>query len=899
MPSWRRASEAVHTLVRRVWAIGLRFVRTIADPRISRRRRALTLVRGLAVVAGLTVGLVLLYGILLIPFTPGIGQLQKTKQERPTILLSSDGSTLAELKPLHREWVSLEEVAPEVLAALIATEDHRFHGHPGVDVWRIFGAALHTITGNPQGGSTITQQLARNLYPDEIGRKLTLTRKLKETITAFKIEYAFTKEEILETYLNTVPFLYNAYGIEMAARTYYGKSAGELSLLESATLVGMLKGVYYYNPALNPERARERRNVVLRQMVKRGELEESRMEELRDEPLRLAFSRQEREPGPAPHYVDRVRAWLVDWADRRGYNVYRDSLVVRTTLDLGMQELAQRAVDRWLSALQAVAAYEWDRAEPVRVSTSPEGYRYAVAHGNGFGYLWSSRASLVQAFVRQTPQFRAAVAEGVDEEVMLDSLMADAKFMTALQEMKTRLEAGFVALDPATGEIRAWVGSRDYRKDQYDHVSRARRQAGSTFKPFVYAAALEEGFRTVDELPDEPIEIELKGGEVWSPRNAGGFSGRNVSLADGLAYSKNTITAQLVQEVGTRDVARLARRMGVRESRLDEVPSIALGTSSVSLLEMTAAYATFASGGVYRAPVMVSRIEDRHGRVVYDANPRGRRAISEETAYRVVDMMRQAVDRGTGTRIRTTFGIRADVAGKTGTTQNNVDGWFILMHPRLVAGAWVGFNDPRVAFRSEYWGRGGNNAVFVVGDFFRRLLSERGTEFRNPRFPDPPPYEDLPRSWIARSAYWIRNVAVAVGSWVGSIIESAADAIFGGGEEEQLPTPVRRASGSLAEGTEADDGTAVADSLTRMARDSTQLSSILSQIRGEDSDNSSGAAGAPAPDESEPPAEDADGEQVPPATEEERSPRGPPEEADAPEDSGPAQDASGSPEGAS
>jgi penicillin-binding protein 1A len=818
------------------------YVAVVTGRGVSTKKRLGYLAGGM-VALGVVFGILLfLYALILFPFTPGISDLRKAKVERPTVLMSADGVQLAEFKPVNRQWVNLDDVAPEVVQALIATEDHRFYSHPGIDFIRTISALLHTLTGDVQGGSTITQQLARNLYPDEIGRKQSITRKLKELITALKIEAVYTKDEILETYLNTVPFLYNAYGIEMAARTYFSESASDLSLTEGATLVGMLKGTYFYNPVRYPERARERRNVVLSQMVKRGYLEEERYQEVKDRPLGVDFERQTQDENLALHFTEHVRGWLIDWADRHGYNIYRDSLTVHTTLDSRLQEMAQQAVDRWMPALQAVAGAEWSQPTVRVISESPEGYRQYQG-GGGFDHLWESRPELVNAFIRGTPQYRAGVEAGISEEEMLDSLRADDTFMDALREVKTRLEAGFAALDPETGFVKAWVGSRDFEEDQYDHVANARRQPGSTFKPFVYAAALEEGYEPDDTFPDREIEIHLQNGEIWRPVNAGGFSGNDVTLADGLAYSKNTITAQLIEEVGPRDVARLARQMGVRRSRLQDVPSLALGTSEVSLLEMVSAYGTMASGGVYRQPLLVTHIEDKDGNVVAEFASKPRRVLSEETAAAVVDMMRGVVDRGTGTGVRTTFGIQADVAGKTGTTQDNADGWFILMHPKLVAGAWVGFNDPRVAFRSDYWGQGGHNALYIVGDFFNRALRSPATDLVRFRFPELPE-DELSGSFLARAGDWIAEAGRWVGGAVGSVMEGIASLFSGEAEENMAAPPAERDEGFSQVPPDVDVESEdemielpAADSLTRAERESTQLDRVLERLREERGEN--------------------------------------------------------------
>ena len=659
--------------------------------------------------------LFLLYLLALIPFTPGISNIRKAKLEQPAQIRSADGKALAEFKWANRAWVPLDEVAPSVVEALIATEDHRFYQHHGLDWRRMGGAALNTFSGNRQGGSTITQQLARNLYPQEIGRAPTLNRKLKEAITALKIEMLYSKREILETYLNTVPFLYNAFGIEMAARTYFDKSAKELNLLESATLVGMLKGNSYYNPVLNPERAVQRRNIVLSQMVKREQLDAAKLEALQKRPLRIDFERQLEPTGPAPHFAAQLRKWLITWADSHNYNIYTDGLVVYTTLDSRLQTVANQAVARQGRQLQGLADAAWRPRS-----------------------AWGERNPLVGALVRETPEYRSVMAGGLGADEALSQLMSDKAFMERLREQKTRIQAGFMALDPRTGQIRAWVGSRDFEQDPFDHVQQARRQPGSTFKPFVYGAAFDKGARPTDTLLDQSIEIPLPGGEVWRPSDDGPPSGRPVTLRDGLAYSKNTITAQLMQNVGPARVAKLARAMGVRQSKLEPVPSLALGTSPVTLREMVSAYGTIANGGAYLEPMLVTRIENSQGELLAEFRPaKPERALAEDVNYALLDAMRGVVDRGTGAAIRSRFGIRADVAGKTGTTQDNADGWFILMHPQLVVGAWVGFNDGRVTLRSDYWGQGAHSALPIVGDFTAQALRARAIDPRV-RFEAPP-----------------------------------------------------------------------------------------------------------------------------------------------------------------
>ena len=673
--------------------LGLRMARLPWLHRWPTRREWLLLAAALPL-------LFLLYVLCLIPFTPSISDLRKAKLEQPAQIMSADGKLIGEFKRSNRQWVPLDQVAPAVVKALVATEDHRFYEHHGMDFRRTLGSVVYTLQGDPQGGSTITQQLARNLYPAEIGRARNLNRKLKEAITAFKIEALYTKDEILETYLNTVPFLYNAYGIEMAARTYFDKPAARLNVIESATLVGMLKGNAYYNPVLNPDRAIARRNTVLAQMAKRGELPPAEFDKLKRRPMRLNFERQEEPMGTAPHFSQQLRKWLIAWADRNDYNIYTDGLVVRTTIDSRLQGWADQAVARHMRTLQGVANGSWSQ---------PGG--------------WNNASPLVRQLVRESAAYRKLRQQGEEEEAALKRLLDDKAFMKSLRDDKTRIEAGFVAIDPRNSAVLAWVGSRDYARDAFDHVQQARRQPGSTFKPFVYGAALQRGAKPGDTRKDEEVEITLPGGEAWRPTDAVAPTGEPITLSDALAYSKNTITAELMQETGTERVIRLARALGVKSSPLDAVPALALGASPVTLLEMVNAYGSLANAGRYTPPQLVTRIESSTGEVLAEFKPpKPQQAWDEKDNHELIEMLRAVIDKGTGRAIRRQYGIRADVAGKTGTTQDNADGWFILMHRQIVAGAWAGFNDARITLRNDHWGQGARSALPMVGDFMARAL---------------------------------------------------------------------------------------------------------------------------------------------------------------------------------
>lgn len=622
--------------------------------------------------------LIVAYVVALIPFTPSVADLRKAKSATPSVVLSDDGVVLATFRRINREWVPLARISPHVVDALIAVEDRRFYDHHGIDFRRTAGAAFHTLRGDLQGGSTITQQLARNLYPDEIGRAPTLNRKIKEAITALKIEATYSKPEILETYLNTVPFLFNAFGIEMAARTYFDTTADRLDVLQSATLIGMLKATSAFNPVLHPERAVERRNLVLAQMAQQGKLAPAQLASLRKRPLRLDFARQTEPPGPAAHIVQAVRKWLVDWADQREYDIYSDGLVVRTTIDSRLQHAANEAVMRQLSTLQSLAD-----------SGAPRGQKRDV------------------------------------------------------------LQAGFMAMDPRSGFVRAWVGGRDFAEEQFDQVSQARRQPGSAFKPFVYGAAFMLGMRPSTTLLDEPVSIPVPGtNQVWEPTDATPPSYEPLTLRQGLAYSKNTITAQVMERVGPERVAELARSLGVRESKLDAVPSLALGTSPVTLREMVAAYGAIANGGRYIEPIFVLGVADRDGRVLAQFEPvrEDGEAMPRSMANELANAMRGVIDEGTGRAVRERYGITADVAGKTGTTQDNTDGWFLMMHPQLVAGARVGFDD---TMTMGAWGQGARSALPIVAQVFQQALRngwiDARAEFAIPRprrAPPPPPQSE-------------------------------------------------------------------------------------------------------------------------------------------------------------
>ncbi len=691
--------------------------------RKNRRGLILLLAAGTVLIAGF-----ITYLTVLIFTTPGVQALRAASTARPSVILSADGEVIGRFSTDYQAPVMLNEIAPVAIEALIATEDHRFYEHHGLDLRRIVGSAWQTLQGDLQGGSTLTQQLARNLFPQQIGSRRNLNRKLREAITAVRLERHSNKQEILEAYLNTAPFLYNVRGFEMAAQTYFGTSAAQLDAAQAATLVGMLKGSFRYNPVRYPERALERRNVVLAQMNKRGVIDDGEFANLKARPLGLDFKRPEdSEIGQARHFVEHIRDQIVDWADIQDLDLDRDGLVIHTTLDSRLQRLAQQAVSDQVADLQRLAGREWSQP---RLSSAS--LKQPEANG-AFSYFWRKNPEFAEQVLRDSAEFAAARKAGLGEQQALAKLQADPALVENLRAEKTRLSSGFVALDPTTGSVRAWVGSPDFGNDQFDHVSQARRQPGSTFKPFVYGAAIAKGISTAHEYFDDVVEIPLGNGKVWKPTDMGGPSGAAMSLREGLEQSKNTVTAQVMQDVGAWSVVRFARAAGVRAAPLDPVPSLALGTSPVSLLEMTTAYSTLASLGQYRAPRMLTHITDREGQVLarFDDEKPPEYSIDRKVAEQLVDVMRGVVSHGTGAALKREFGVRGDLAGKTGTTQNNTDGWFIVMNPGLVAGAWVGFNDQRVTIRSNYWGQGAHNALRIVGDFMRQSQRDKLIDLSN------------------------------------------------------------------------------------------------------------------------------------------------------------------------
>lgn len=678
---------------------------------------------------------------------PSIEQLENPDTAIATEVRSRDGVVLDKYFTENRTWVRFDDISPHAIDALVATEDHRFFNHWGMDMIRTLAIPYHLILGNPQGGSTISQQLARNLYK-EIGQAFSVSRKFREMITAVQIEKNYTKREIIEMYLNTVEYSNSAFGIEAAARTHFNKPAAELNVTEAATLVGSVNAVYAYNPRLFPERSKQRRDIVLTLMNRQGFIDANTMQALKSEPIELDYQPPSKAGRVSRYFGEYVRQNVTEWAEENGYDIYTDGLVIHTTIDSRLQKHAERAMRTKLDSLQKIFESEWT----------------SRSSGVYMDRLWDEFPTFKDSFLEDTDEYKNGFQKYDTNirKVVLDSLKADSMFVDSVMKSRTRLEAGFVAVDPTNGNVLAWVGGSNYGNVQFDHVYQSRRQAGSTFKPFVYAVAIDNGYKPYHKFSKYPTKFYDRNGNVWAPKDEAVASGPiMVSLREALARSMNNVTVRLLPEIAgapdtnelwrldpaARKIKEMASNLGINMSNSPAYPSIALGTAEVSLLEITSAYTTFANQGVHIDPIAITRIEDREGNVLVEYHPDYRQeVISPETAYIMTDLMRGVIRggegyNGTGVRLRNVYGVRQDVAGKTGTTQNSADNWFIAMMPHIVMGAWVGGEDRRIRFPTDLnysIGQGARTALPIVGEFINMVTDDPDAYWAYDSFTPPP-----------------------------------------------------------------------------------------------------------------------------------------------------------------
>lgn len=685
---------------------------------------------------------------------PTFERLENPQTNLATEIISSDGKTLGKFfLDDNRTDVPYSDLPQNLVQALISTEDARYYDHSGIDARGTLRAVI--FLGQRGGASTISQQLARQLFVGVRSKNVVeaVLQKVKEWVIATRLERNYTKEEIIAMYLNIYDFNYNADGIRSASRIYFGKEPSDLKIEESAMLVGMLKNSSLYNPIRREDLTLERRNTVLSQMAKYDFITEAERDSLIALRMDINFNPENHREGLATYFRMYLQRWLKDWiaenpkpaeaGERDTWNIYLDGLKVYTTIDSRMQANAEKAVQDHMKRLQAEFFVQ---NTPDKNPTTP------------FLELSSDEIkSIMDRAMKSSARWRAMKSQGKSEKEIRASFnkptemtvfdwnaptMEKDTVMTPLDSIryyKTFLRAAMMSMEPQTGHVKAWVGGLNYRHFQYDNVIQGARQAGSTFKPFVYAAAIDQLRRSpCDSLPDTQYCIEAnKHGnpEPWCPKNSNGkYSGRSYTLRNALANSVNTVTAQLIDEVGPKPVVSIVKNLGLTRE-IPEVPSIALGTPDFNVYEMVGAYGAFANQGVYVKPVMVMRIEDRNGTVIYEYTPETKDVLSKDVAYAMVDLLKGVTEGGSGTRLRHTsaknngvykkiitgypYEFTNPIAGKTGTTQNQSDGWFIGMVPNLVTGVWVGGEDRSTHFKSILYGQGASMALPIWGLYMK------------------------------------------------------------------------------------------------------------------------------------------------------------------------------------
>ncbi|GAB3257940.1 transglycosylase domain-containing protein [Larkinella harenae] len=692
---------------------------------------------------------------------PSVEDLKNPKVSQSSEIYSYDKVMIGRFYTENRTPIEYNNLPKPLIDALIATEDVRYYKHTGIDTRSLGRVAYGVLTGNSSGGgSTITQQLAKNLFKTRrrqsrgllynIPLVRTIILKTKEWLMAIKLERNFSKEQILTMYFNTVDFGSNAYGIKTAARTYFSKSPDSLNVQESAVLVGLQKATTTYNPLIkrNFQKSFNRRNVVIAQMAKYGYLTKPQADSISKLPLVTRFSPDNPYSGPANYFKNAVVDVVKKWGEENGYDLYTDGLRIYTTVDSRMQALAEEAMAEKMKQLQRIFDNHWTGRNPWTDENGKEipDFLDKVAQRT------ERYKALQQKFPNQPDSVNYYMKVKKDSMTVFSWNGPQKKYMTPMDSIayyKRFLQAGLVAMDPHTGFIRTWVGGLNYEFFKYDHVKQGKRQPGSTFKPFVYATVIDDSTINLgpcDRRRDQPFRKEYineKGEQdYWAPRNSTGtFSYSNMTLRRAMARSINSVTAQLTNDVATpQRVVEYAHRMGIT-SPLAAVPSVGLGSSDVSLYEMVTAYCTFANNGVHTDPIIVTRIEDSDGKVIQEFVPEKKRAISEESAFLMIHMLRGGLEESGGTSQNLwsydLFKNRNQVGGKTGTTSNNSDGWFMGVTRDLVVGAWVGGDDRSIHFRTTDMGEGAKTALPLVGRFLEKVYRDKSLKLYQGPFDKP------------------------------------------------------------------------------------------------------------------------------------------------------------------
>jgi penicillin-binding protein 1A len=659
------------------------------------------------------------YGVFIIAGLPPLEKLENPKPDLATKIFSVDGDVIDQLSYKNRTHVALEKLPSGLVGGLVATEDKQFYNHWGIHLTRIAKAMVKNIIAldlDREGASTLTQQLSRNLYSLSQDKSIfqKITRKFRELFTSIQIERNFTKREILELYLNVAYFGRTAYGIEAAAQVYFGKYAADLKPSEYTLLIGMLKGPGYYDPVSHYERALKRRDIVIGQMVKDKILSADSAEILRADSLSFKAADLDFRTGIAPHFVEWVRQQLSRKAEKMGVDIYRDGLRVFTTIDSRMQRHAIRAVEEHMALFQPVFDSIWDWRK------APEALELNI-----------------EKAIRESEPYRH-VRNAEQRDSLMNALRGSRTFVDSVRKVAQTVEVGFVVLDPHTGQIKAMVGGRNFRQFKYglNHVTQIRRQPGSAFKPFVYTVAIDNGYPACFEIQNQPVTIPMPDGTRWTPENYDHSVGGKFTLREGVKQSINLVTIRAILEIAPPDqVSSYARRMGIN-TNIPPYASIALGSVEVTPLELTSSYGVFANEGILVAPISILRIEDKDGNLIEENAPERREALSKETAYLMTNLLQGTVEPGGTARRAIRSFYNGAAAGKTGTTNDYGDAWFVGFTPQLVAGAWVGFDDNRIKFNSSE-GQGGRAAAPIWGRFMQYVYEDPDLKMETEYFHQP------------------------------------------------------------------------------------------------------------------------------------------------------------------
>ena len=703
---------------------------------------------------------------------PSFEDLENPESKLATQVIAEEGEVLTTFHIENRSYVNYDELSPNLVNAAIATEDIRFHNHSGIDFPSLGRVIFKTLLGGDSsqgGGSTITQQLAKTLYPRQdissripgMSKLKMVWIKLKEWVTAVKLERSYTKNEIMNMYMNQVFFGSNAYGIKAAAQTFFGKSPIDLTVEEAATLVGMVNKPTRYNPAINPDRSLTRRNFVISQMEKAGFITEAERDSIQQIPITLSYQVQDHNAGVGPYFRDMLRRtmnakepkrssyyqyedYVVDsllWAndglygwlnknfkaDGSKYNLDKDGLRIYTTINYKMQQYAEEAVAEHLGKDLQKSFWRdmrWKKNRPFADDIDNETIEKLMKQAR----RWSDRYRLMKNDGASDAEIYKSFSVPTKMRVFswnkkgyIDTVMTPDD---SIRYYKSHLRAAFMAIEPHTGHIKAYVGGPNYRYFKYDNVRQGKRQVGSTIKPFLYTLAMQEGMTPCDKVVNVP-QTFLVQDTTWTPKSTDKdeWIGQTVTLKWGLTKSSNNISAYLMKQYGPHAMADMMRKMGIG-CHIDETYSLCVGSADIAVYEMVAAYNTFPSKGVFVSPIFVTRIEDSMGNVLGEFNNPKREAVSEYTAYLMANLMQGVVNSGTGIRLRAKYGLKGEIAGKTGTTNDQSDGWFIGYTPSLTAGVWVGAEDRQVHFESLSLGGGSNMARPIWGLFMQKVLAD-------------------------------------------------------------------------------------------------------------------------------------------------------------------------------